>query len=289
MQKIVQFTHPGSEHTHDKNNSTHKSWNTTAHKRKFMQCHGSYVINNKLTHGKLMFWGEWEPPSRVEKLKEQPGHLFPKWLHRPYLPLNLPNSDGYQKSYQNTDPFVFGDSFKYFICKQFKPKNKKTTQLALLEKGSIILFGSTHGKTKANSFFQSDTVFVVGDYIEYDISDPNTLDIEGIRDFRNIAFKMAFPKPSDYSLKLRLYFGATYENPFEGMYSFIPSKVWEENNKGFPRIELKNINYLTNNLNSAPKITKLLPNDVKAFWQLIRNISREQGYVEGVRFEFDRE
>jgi hypothetical protein len=289
MLSIVQFTHPGGEHKPDKKNGNHKSWNTGAHRRKFMICQGKYVDNNKLSNGKLMFWGEWEPPSRVERLDNQPDSFFPEWLHTPYLPQSLPNSDGYQKSFQNTDPFVFGDCFKYFVCKQFKQKNRKATKLAKLEKGSVILFGATHGKTKENAFFQLDTVFVVSDYIEYDISDPNALDIERIGNYRNVVYKMAFPKPLNYSLKLRLYFGATYEKPFEGMYSFAPSKVWENNNQGFPRVQLKDTDHLTNNLNTAPRITEPSIETVKAFWQKIKAFSKEQGCVEGVKFKYEEE
>ena len=58
---------------------------------------------------------------------------------------------------------------------------------------------------------------------------------------------------------------------------------------GFPRIKLKDIANLTNNLNAAPKITELSIDDIKDFWNKIRIISREQGCVEGVRFEYNRE
>jgi hypothetical protein len=124
MPKIVQFTHPGPEHKPDLKNGNHKSWNTGNHKRKFLLSKGSYVDNNKLKDGNLTFWGEWEPPSYVTEFEYQENKFFPGWLHKPYLPNILPNSNGYQASFQNTDPCVFGDSFKYFVCKQFKPKNK---------------------------------------------------------------------------------------------------------------------------------------------------------------------
>jgi len=46
MPKIVQFTHPGKEHGHDKGNPNLKSWNTEAHRRKFLKAEGEYVSNN---------------------------------------------------------------------------------------------------------------------------------------------------------------------------------------------------------------------------------------------------
>ena len=54
---------------------------------------------------------------------------------------------------QNTDPFVFGESFLYTCCQQFK--NNRPTQLRYLAPGSVILFGSHRGGR-----FLLDTVFV---------------------------------------------------------------------------------------------------------------------------------
>lgn len=283
MPKIIQFTHPGGEHGPDKDNTKHKCWNKAPHPhaRKFLLAHGDYIVNEQKVSGELMFWGEWEPPSSVTVL-EQPEALYPRWLHRPFLPLDIPS----EKDLQNTDPFVFGGSFKYFTCKQYKAKTFRPTQLASLDEGSIILFGST----KDNSFFQLDTVFVIAEYLEYDPSDKNSLTANSVpKDYYNAVFKMAFPKPYEDSIKLRLYFGATYENPVDGMYSFSPSMVYNGSKQGFPRIALKNLSpYLTNNLNAAPKISLVGREAVKGFWEMIRAVSRKAGCVEGVRFEYEK-
>lgn len=276
--QIVQFTHPGQEHSPDKKFANYKSWNTGPHKRKFMLSNGEFVDNGKLSQGKLMFWGEWEPPSYVNLLEKQSDKFYPKWIHTPLLPTIIPKNE----RLQNTDPFVFGESFKYLVCKQFKGKTRQTTQMAKLERGSVILFGSTSGNNRKESFFQLDTVFVVSNFVEYDISDANALTSMG--NYREIVFKMAFPSPADFSLTLRLYIGATYNNPCNGMYSFVPARVWNNNKSGFPRIKLKGMDYLTNNLNSTPKITNLSINKIGEFWNLIRKVTEEQGCVEGVRF-----
>ena len=159
MPSIVQFFHPGKEHGYDKTISKNglflKDWNTTDHKRKFLLSEGSYVKDDKKYDGKLLFWGEWEPPSRVELLRRQtecpPYGKNPEYLHIPFLP---PANDimKYQSKhiYQNTDPFVFGNYFIYAICRQ---KNK---YLRTLKEGSLIIFGS-----KVNHRFVIDTVFVV--------------------------------------------------------------------------------------------------------------------------------
>ena len=44
-----------------------------------------------------------------------------------------------------------------------------------IDKGSIILFGSTAGKIRDDAFFQLDTVFVVADWIEYDPANLDSL------------------------------------------------------------------------------------------------------------------
>ena len=133
-----------------------------------------------------------------------------------------------------------------------------------------------------------DTVFVVSDYIEYDVADPNALSSEKI--YRDYVFKMAFPEPFDNSLKLRMYKGASFENPFEGMYSFSPSQIWDERKLGFPRVPLKNMpsNYINPNLNTAPKVTNASIVEVKEFWESIVQASRSAGCVEGVKFSYKK-
>lgn len=153
MLAIVQLTHPGGEHGSDRGNKNYKSWNLGKHKRKFLNATGFFVQENSLKEEDLMFWGEWEPPSTVRSLDFQENKFLPNWLHRPYLPATLPLSADDPQDYQNTDPLVFGNSFRYFVCKQFKPKSKRATSLARLEKGSVILFGSTGNQNTKEAFF----------------------------------------------------------------------------------------------------------------------------------------
>ena len=196
MPKIVQFTHPGQEHKPDKKSGNITSWNTGKHKRKFLLTKGEVVSGNDLKEVELAFWGEWEPSSNVTALASRPNKFFPQWLHRPYLPSFLPNPLTDMKDYQNTDPCVFDDRFKYFVCKQFKTKPNRCTALATLDKGSLILFGSTGYQSPNEAFFQLDTVFVVADYLEYDVADPNALISAGLRISIEIMFsKCAFPIP----------------------------------------------------------------------------------------------
>jgi hypothetical protein len=157
------------------------------------------------------------------------------------------------------------------------------TKLASLDKGSIVLFGSK-GHQGSNSFFQIDTVFVVGDYLEYDTQYADAL-VDGRvpETYREIVYKMAFPEPTEVSLKLRLYFGATYESPLNGMYSFVPAKPYKLGEEGFPRICIKDKPYITNNLSQGYKTTEVQSLDESyAVWAEVQELSRGSGCVEAV-------
>jgi hypothetical protein len=289
MSKLIQFTHPGQEHGPDNKEKNFKSWNNEKHRRKFLKAKGKYVLQNNLEEGILTFWGEWEPPSKVEKLNSE-NKLMPKWLHEPVLPAELPIATGYQQDYQNTDPLVFGKQFRYFVCKQFKDSSKKATGMAKLERGDVVLFGSISGKKAEDAFFQLDTVFVVDTYIEYDPSDPNALNEENEDRYKDFVYKMAFPQPTKESMKLRLYKGATFNKPVNGMYSFVPAKVYSDSGikEGFSRVPLKDLDFITNNLNSAAKHNILEPEQIKKAWELIRDLTIKHGCVEGVSFEMPK-
>ena len=74
------------------------------------------------------------------------------------------------------------------------------------------------------------------------------------------------------------------------MYSYTPAKAaFGENTKGFPRVKLQNLPFITNNLNAAPKYTQESADIIKKYWDQIRDISRAQGCVEGVKIKFNRE
>jgi hypothetical protein len=303
MLEIIQFTHPGAEHGFDSTDGSHKSWNTGPHRRKFMRVIGDYVDgNNCLIRDKsLLFWGEWEPPSNVTSLGKPSVPLHPRWLHEPYLPNHIPagaasscapvggdcpGGCGKETSYQNTDPLVFDGSFKYFVCKQAKKGFSQTTYLAKLDRGSIILFGSTSGTDKIKAFFQLDTVFVVADWIEYDASDhgPLRAHSEVSRMYDNLIISKVSPPTTKHSVKLRLYRGATFDHPVGGMYSFSPARICDASPIGFPRVKLSDKQFLTNNLNSSPKSTPASFDEIQEAWMEVRKESREQGCVEGVRF-----
>jgi len=168
--RFVQFLHPGGEHKPDR--GRYISWNRGKHKRKFIKQDGYYLDeNNRMMKDKIVFWGEWEPQSVVagEGKIDNPVHHGPKYIYEPYYDLDeAKKKDGKRSDsidckgglLQNTDPFVFGDRFLYGICKQCRKTGP--TKLTCLEKGAIIVFGSCKEQR-----FVVDTIFVVGDYIDY--------------------------------------------------------------------------------------------------------------------------
>jgi len=300
MPSIVQFFHPGKEHGYDYvkyQDKYFKNWNTNDHKRKFMINEGSYIKNDIRKEGKLLFWGEWEPPSYVERIDDQincfPYGVNPEYLHTPILP-NLDKIKEYQEAhyYQNTDPFIFGDSFKYAICRQ---KNKK---LRNLEKGSLIIFGS-----QVNYRFVIDTVFVVKDKTPYfsldDIKNKN-LEI-----YPEIVTKMILNKEMkvDNPEGLTLYIGATYDDKENGMFSFVPAKIDNNKKEGFPRFFMPDEFYDNNKFNKYfsrwKKNGKIfegkamgvnMPYDnvdedeIYSFWEYIKN-EVSKNYVLGFNFK----
>jgi len=247
MPSIVQFFHPGGEHGYDKkinnNGKLIKDWNNNAHGRKFLLNEGSYIKNDQKYNGKLLFWGEWEPPSYVEKLEPHENRSQygknPEYLHFPFLP-----SDDqirlYQNEhiYQNTDPFVFGKNFIYAICRQ------KKKSLRTLEKGSLIVFGS-----RVNFRFVIDTVFVVKEAEPY--SSLEDIKKMNLGKYLDIVTKFILNKNDCLNEPegLILYKGATFDDPENGMFSFVPAKVYDSKKIGFPRFFMTDEFYEPKNSN----------------------------------------
>lgn len=276
---FVQFMHPGGEHSPDQNGI--RAWNTGQHQRKFLKVLGKYIDRGNVYENDICFWGEWEPQSIVDEYVNKPIANGPRFIYKPYYNLNeLP------VSYQNTDPFVFGNNFYYTVCHQVTEGGP--TYLQSLDKGSVILFGS-HKK----EHFLLDTVFVIDHWIDYDsicykkdleecLKEPTYEDVtlkQLERDSNNTPYS-----------KLRLYVGANYENTIDGMYSYFPSILYEKGTKGFikPIIEIPDI------INSHRKMnfkgTILSANEIKDFWNVVlKQVTKTHGLKPGVFAELPKQ
>ena len=304
MPSIVQFFHPGSEHGYDKhykNSKYLKNWNKEDHKRKFIINKGSYIENNIKYDGIMSFWCEWEPTSLVENLyapnKILPHDVYPKYLHFPFLPPKDRIKIYQEKNYQNTDPFVFGDKFRYAICRQ-----DSCPVLKDLEKGSLILFGS-----RVNNRFAIDTVFVVKEYLKYYSTLDKNLDYLGL--YTEIVLRMACEeKLATDKINRTLYTGATYDDPINGMYSFVPARKYENKKQGFPRIimpddfyDIKNnrinkyfskweirYNKIYEGKNTGINETYASLDEITFFWNYIKEFT-SKNHVLGYNFEMPKE
>lgn len=227
---FVQFPHPGGEHRFA---GDEMPWNVGRHGRKFLVARGRYVDgDDRRREGEMVFWGEWEPPSRIECHWPAEGDL-PRTLHRPYW-----TRPGRSWSRQNTDPWVFGEQMVYSNCKQTTGTPRRRTSMQTLPVGSVICFGSVlHGR------FCVDTVFVVagsqpwtpGRVIDLDVGE---------------AFTVCTAEPliaavsddgcgsgcaPDSEPELTFYRGATIDKPVHGMYSFVPARPAEHPPPRFER------------------------------------------------------
>ncbi len=278
---FVQFLHPGAEHDPQPKNGNFIPWNTGNHKRKFMKNPGQYLENNCPKDSDLVFWGEWEPQSDVlQRFKpiDNTYNTYPKYLYQPYYSIP-PNQQGLE----NTDPFIFGDRFHYVCCQQ--AKKTKTgftkTKLSSLGRGSVILFGSC-----VNKKFVLDTVFVVDDL--HDIESSQSLaqakkrvsskyqDVTLDRIF-NSSCSQQSQNSCTQSMSNRLYFGATYNKPVEGMFSFFPCLLYQQNmTNGFPRPVIQIQGVIKNNLKQGFKYNHPnYPKNIQTNQQLWKDVKRQ--------------
>lgn len=310
--KVVQFTHPGGEHrpTRRSCDGDIMRW-STGHGRKFMTAKG--LTADKVSELRnLQFWGEWEPMSKIvcRFNTNVADRELPTCLQQPFFPDDITAIDANgvasydcdcpttscdgkntigaknekRESRLNTDPLVFGDCFLYSLCKQVQRKGTRATPTTNLERGSIVLFGSTKGKR-----FVVDTVFVVADYKEFH---PHTCrkDLSGFVSEEYFRI-MGFEGLKENYLHT-CYKGATIHNPVEGMYSFVPCHA-DAQAQPFARPHLLADNFkdlgdvIRNNLNSSSHSILVTQAEANAIWQRVREVIHEQGCKEGVHLLYE--
>jgi hypothetical protein len=217
---FVQFPHPGGEH-HSPTDDL--PWNVADHRRKFLVAPGQFrEDDDRVGEADLVFWGEWEPPSRVERRWPADGRL-PRSLQRPYW--TRPATNGFR---QNTDPWVWGEQMVYSNCKQITGPQRRRTSMQELTPGSVICFGST-----IDGDFCVDTVLVVASAEPWVPAEVDDLDVSGA--FKICTAHSVATAPGDAHLRLTLYRGATANDPVDGMYSFVPARRADERDPRFGR------------------------------------------------------
>ncbi len=269
---FVQFLHPGSEHRPNAHGL--KPWNTGPHRRTFVRQRGLYIKQANGKHGyenELQFWAEWETEAELIDRVPEPVHDGPKFVFRPFY---VPRSSYARLA--NSDPFVF-DGFYYSFCQQRGTMKR-------LDRGSVIIFGSCLRKR-----FVVDTVFVVADWQPH--HDAKYKRIKAPRGCREVAIyplhdgqKVKYPgcKRPDPSGFNRLYRGATWQQPVEGMFSYFPC-VSSVQASGFARPVVRLPREITDHLLQGYKKTGPLKFDkIRAVWREVTRQVLAQGLSLGV-------
>jgi hypothetical protein len=215
----------------------------------------------------LVFWGEWEPPSRVEQWWLKSGRL-PRFLHRPHWV--VPGGDGYR---QNTDPWIWGDQMIYSCCKQ--TADGRATAMQRLDRGSVICFGS-----KIDGAFCLDTVFVIASAELWAAADAEEMDLDDafrtctastiVSGERAAARAQPSCTPAE-PLPLVLYRGATYDDPVDGMFSFVPARLADADLVRFvrPSLELPDDLLRPASQNFWGALRALPIGEVRAAWERV--------------------
>ena len=236
---IVQFFHPGRECPVGRipdGESISVSWNgggcgkqqkpiqgnrtskckniCGSHTRRLISHDGTYIDGNgKQQTARLAFWGEWEARTTATAMPPAKGAgFFAHWIHMVESPL-----EGAGKQGTNTDPCVFGSTFKYCCCQQHMKSERKPRLMRRLPPGSLVLFGSNlSGK------FVLDTVFVVGGKgVPYEATgDYSSLSVS--KEYLEIALNRLKDKEMN-----ALYRGAPFRRPGE-MHSFVPARLFKK-------------------------------------------------------------
>lgn len=217
---VVLFIHPGREYRVNGTagaNPVEVPWVGTGgcgrnrdgdcpgHTRRFVAATGDYVDKaGKTNTAVLGVWSEWEGASIAKAMPPCSGdeRFFARWVHSVKSPLTAP------KGRQNTDPCVFGDTFKYCCCHQ-TPQGRMRT----LVPGSLILFGTHLGDR-----FVLDTVFVTdGKGEDYDPANCDQLSVS--ENYRELTLRRLGHGSNTF------YRGKTYQSK-SSPFSFTPAKLF---------------------------------------------------------------
>ena len=221
----VQLNHPGNQKPfiigngyQQINNHIVREWNDEIkHYRKFIRNRGEYLstLNGLPRSSKLLFWGEWEGNSDFTPFGNVTG--IPNGIHVPFHSVLI-------RGRQNTDPYVFGEYFKYAICSQ-------TGVMCNLSADSMILFGTTK-----DIGFELDTVFIIRTHESaqnvFLSNASNYTLVYREETLKQLDQTYLGPNPS---LKNKIYYSQTWRDN-KKYFSFVPSKI--DNDTGFQKVVL---------------------------------------------------
>ncbi len=270
---VVQFPHPGPEH--NPKDATVMPWNAGSHARKFMRSPGRLVDGDGTAHeGSVVFWGEWEPLSRVVD-RWAPDGRKPRFLHEPCWA--APADAGLA----NTDPWVFGERFRFSNCKQLTPRGRPSV-LQSLTPGSIVLFGS-----QVDDLFVLDTVFVIADRTPYTPAKSTQLEVDDA--FRACTLeRLARDRHERIDVphaRFTLFQGAMHEDPLDGMFCFVPARLADGDDVRFARPPIRLPGYVNPKSKQAPSGARRARtlDDAREVWESVRQQVWDAGCMLGIR------
>jgi hypothetical protein len=265
----VQLNHPGKEKPFKVGNGYQKvndliirEWNDEPrHYRKFLENEGEYItsFNIKPQNGNLLFWGEWEGNSVFTPINSGKG--IPNGIHKAFHSTLI-------RGCENTDPYIFGDCFKYATCSQ-------TGELTNLIPDSLILFGTTK-----DIGFELDTVFVVKAFESaqsvFSNKGKNYSRVYYEETLEQLGETYLGPNPSKVK---RLYQGQTWWGN-KDYFSFVPCKVdkaeaFQKAILPIPPMAKQKVGHPHQHLNKLDHI---------ALWHFIVYEVLKQGFCLGIRF-----
>jgi hypothetical protein len=295
MKKVIQAYHPGTQTPKKKTQSI--KWfdrnktkglmyrNMFSHVRKVISMKGEYISSYpdiQSNNEKLLFFGEWEYDSLIETNNTIYQKDGAEYIHKPiFIPtIETTLNAGTCRS---TDPFVFENSFLYSHCLQSFDK------ITSLEQGSIILFGSRTNPNNDGYFeFGIDTVFVIGEVINLPLNATQYARLSDIFKATNINLINPFHNRNNV-----LFIGATYDNPYNGMFSFSPCKIDNQNNRrNFKRLSFNENEASIFDLSGVAKNTGIKEvrtsrniEEIKNYWIDLVNKTINDEYYLGVKFD----
>lgn len=287
MPKIIQFLHTAQEATPINDLDNIIPWNNyDTHRRKFILSNGKFVNDkNELEENELVFWGEWEAQSEIEKINNGNPNP-PNFLNIPFINPAVPNRT------HNTDPYVFGKNFRYIICKQGYFHNVLTN----LEPNSIILFGSS-----INGDFCLDTLFVVSkEMSNYTINTIENLfplnnrgqyyhaSVNPIYDefeYNRNAQNEDFCRINDQRI-YSYYKSVNFEerHNYNDVYSFVPCKLYNQRNFTFRQPPIK-LDFIKGNQKQGVNSKECTTDEIIKYWNDIVNQIKRNELIKGTYFK----
>jgi hypothetical protein len=276
--RVVQFPHPGKEHSAGASGVRRWPSGNEPHRRTFLQNPALYrtTIDGPDQSGDVAFWGEWEGEARLIA-ELDPTMEGPRFLCAPNPHGQPPPVAADGTPPQNTDPFVWGDAIAYIGCRQ--PSNKKLRRLG---RGSLILFGSNLGGR-----FVLDTVLVVAGWVEHDC-ETFEKKLAGVASEAHMRVGLAPFHGWGEEGVLRYYAGATPATAVSGMYSFVPCRPAADGQSGFARPAIELGEFVQPNLRQQARSSESLDVEtVAGLWRQVvgQVLDRDRGLALATRLE----